>query len=303
MPFDEINREFSFPLQKIIDEYKLEVIYMPEDGGNTLISDHEINRPGLQFAGFYEYFDKQRIQVMGRTEHSYLSTLEPNVRRERIDNLLSYKFPALIITRDLDVFPELVESAKEHETTLLRTDESSSVFTSKLVNFLNLQLAPRITRHGVLIEIYGEGVLILGESGVGKSETAIELVKRGHRLIAEVSVTFVDNEGIRELNKEHRDIDRETDVLSFPLGDDENGYEVDPDTDAIMLGDIVISLEKAKQQAEEYGHSYRREVAFLLTHSLFHLLGYDHVNSEEEEKEMFGKQDKVLDKLGITRES
>ena len=162
MPFDEINREFSFPLQKIIDEYKLEVIYMPEDGGNTLISDHEINRPGLQFAGFYEYFDKQRIQVMGRTEHSYLSTLEPNVRRERIDNLLSYKFPALIITRDLDVFPELVESAKEHETTLLRTDESSSVFTSKLVNFLNLQLAPRITRHGVLIEIYGEGVLILG---------------------------------------------------------------------------------------------------------------------------------------------
>ena len=101
----------------------------------------------------------------------------------------------------------------------------------------------------------------------------------------------------------HRDIDRETDVLSFPLGDDENGYEVDPDTDAIMLGDIVISLEKAKQQAEEYGHSYRREVAFLLTHSLFHLLGYDHVNSEEEEKEMFGKQDKVLDKLGITRES
>ena len=92
-------------------------------------------------------------------------------------------------------------------------------------------------------------------------------------------------------------------MLSVPHGDDENGYDVDPDTDAIMLGDIVISLEKAKQQAEEYGHSYRREVAFLLTHSLFHLLGYDNVNSEEEEKEMFGKQDKVLDKLGITRES
>ena len=133
--------------------------------------------------------------------------------------------------------------------------------------------------------------------------TAAALEEEGIDDSAEVSVTFVDNEGIRELNKEHRDIDRETDVLSFPLGDDENGYEVDPDTDAIMLGDIVISLEKATQQAEEYGHSYRREVAFLLTHSLFHLLGYDHVNSEEEEKEMFGKQDKVLDKLGITRES
>lgn len=132
--------------------------------------------------------------------------------------------------------------------------------------------------------------------------TAAGLEEEGIDDTAEVSVTLVDNEGIRELNREHRDIDRETDVLSFPLGDDD-GYEVDPDNDAIMLGDIVISLEKAAQQAEEYGHSYRREVAFLITHSLFHLLGYDHVNSEEEEKIMFGKQEKVLDKLGITREA
>lgn len=132
--------------------------------------------------------------------------------------------------------------------------------------------------------------------------TAAALEEEGINDTAEVSVTLVDNEGIRELNKEHRDIDRETDVLSFPLGDDD-GYEVDPDNDAIMLGDIVISLEKAAQQAQEYGHSYRREVAFLITHSLFHLLGYDHVNSEEEEKVMFGKQEKVLDKLGITRDA
>lgn len=116
---------------------------------------------------------------------------------------------------------------------------------------------------------------------------------------AEVSVTLVDNARIRELNREFREIDRETDVLSFPLGD-ENGFEVDPDTDAILLGDIVISLEKAKTQSEEYGHSFRREVAFLLTHSLFHLLGYDHMTPEEE-KEMFAKQEKVLTNLGITR--
>lgn len=116
---------------------------------------------------------------------------------------------------------------------------------------------------------------------------------------AEVSVTLVDNARIRELNAEFREIDRETDVLSFPLGD-ENGFEVDPDTDAILLGDIVISLEKAQSQAEEYGHGFRREVAFLITHSLFHLLGYDHI-TEEEEKEMFAKQEKVLEKLGITR--
>lgn len=116
---------------------------------------------------------------------------------------------------------------------------------------------------------------------------------------AEVSVTLVDNARIREMNAEFRDIDRETDVLSFPLGD-ENGFEVDPDTDAILLGDIVISLERARAQAEEYGHGFRREVAFLLTHSLFHLLGYDHMTPDEE-AEMFAKQEKVLQKLGITR--
>ena len=116
---------------------------------------------------------------------------------------------------------------------------------------------------------------------------------------AELSVTLVDNERIRALNSEYRGIDKETDVLSFPLGD-ENGFEVDPDTDAVLLGDIVISLEKAQAQAEEYGHSFRREVAFLVTHSLFHLLGYDHMTPEEE-TEMFTKQEKVLEKLGVTR--
>ena len=116
---------------------------------------------------------------------------------------------------------------------------------------------------------------------------------------AEVSVTLVDNSRIRELNSEYRNIDRETDVLSFPMGD-EDGFEVDPDTDAVLLGDIVLSLEKAQVQAEEYGHSFKREVAFLITHSLFHLLGYDHMTPEEE-AEMFSKQEKVLEKLGITR--
>ena len=115
---------------------------------------------------------------------------------------------------------------------------------------------------------------------------------------AELSVTFTDNENIRKLNNEFRHIDRETDVLSFPLGDE--SFEVDPDNDAVLLGDIVISLEKARSQAEEYGHSFRREVAFLLTHSLFHLLGYDH-ETPDEEKEMFEKQERVLERLGITR--
>ncbi len=116
---------------------------------------------------------------------------------------------------------------------------------------------------------------------------------------AEVSLTMVDNARIRELNKQFRDIDRETDVLSFPMGD-EDGFEVNPETDALLLGDIVISLEKAKAQSEEYGHSMKREVAFLIAHSMFHLLGYDHMTPEEE-TEMFAKQEKVLQNLGITR--
>lgn len=129
--------------------------------------------------------------------------------------------------------------------------------------------------------------------------TAAALAEEDIEDDAEVSVTLVDNVRIREMNAEFRGIDRETDVLSFPLGDKE-GFEVDPDTDAILLGDIVISLEKAQSQAEEYGHSFGREVAFLITHSLFHLLGYDHM-TEDEEKEMFAKQEKVLQRLGITR--
>lgn len=129
--------------------------------------------------------------------------------------------------------------------------------------------------------------------------TAATLAEEDIEDDAEVSVTLVDNERIRGMNAEFRGIDRETDVLSFPLGDEE-GFEVDPDTDAILLGDIVISLERANAQAEEYGHSFKREVAFLITHSLFHLLGYDHM-TEDGEKEMFAKQEKVLQKLGITR--
>ena len=131
--------------------------------------------------------------------------------------------------------------------------------------------------------------------------TAAALEEEDMDCDAEVSVTLVDDEAIRELNSGHRGVDSPTDVLSFPMGDDDS-FEENPETGAVILGDIVISAERAKLQAEEYGHSYLRETAFLITHSLFHLLGYDHVNSDEEERIMFGKQEKVLKKLGITRE-
>lgn len=179
---------FKVSLQKVIDEFKLEIIYIHKDANDVMIDENDINRPGLQLMGFYEYFNPERIQIIGKMEFAYLSTIDEKMRRERLQLLFAQRIPALIITRELPYFAEMLELAKEYEVPLLRSKESTSNFMSGLIAFLNLTLAPRITRHGVLIEIYGEGVFITGESGVGKSETAIELVKRGHRLVADDAV-------------------------------------------------------------------------------------------------------------------
>lgn len=180
--------KFTISLKKIIDEFQLEVIYTPKDTSELLIDENDVNRPGLQLMGFYEYFNPERIQIIGKMEFAYLSTIDEKTRYERLELLFSQKLPALIITRELPYFSEMLELAQKYEMPLLRSKESTSNFMSGLIAFLNLNLAPRITRHGVLIEIYGEGVFLTGESGVGKSETAIELVKRGHRLVADDAV-------------------------------------------------------------------------------------------------------------------
>ncbi len=184
------ENKFTVTLQKIIDELNLETIYLPRPAEEVLISENEVNRPGLQLMNFYEYFNPERIQILGKTEFAYLSTIGEKNRTEIIHTLFKTKIPALVITRDLDLssFPELVSLAELEQIPVLKSKDSTSSFMAALIAFLNLNLAPRITRHGVLVEIYGEGVLILGESGVGKSETAIELVKRGHRLVADDSV-------------------------------------------------------------------------------------------------------------------
>lgn len=184
----KMAENFKVSLQRIVDEFKLEVIYIHKDANEVMIDENDVNRPGLQLMGFYEYFNPERIQIIGKMEFAYLSTLDENTRRERLQLLFAQRIPALIISRELPYFAEMLELAKEYEVPLLRSKESTSNFMSGLIAFLNLTLAPRITRHGVLIEIYGEGVFITGESGVGKSETAIELVKRGHRLVADDAV-------------------------------------------------------------------------------------------------------------------
>lgn len=179
---------FSVSLEKIIKELSLEIVNMPKSPSEILVSSMDLNRPGLCLDGYFGYFDPNRIQILGKTEEGFLSQLEKDVCTERIDTFFSYKPTAVVITRDLPVSEEMLNSAKKYEVPLLRTPEGTSAFSSTLISFLSVELAPRITRHGVLVEVYGEGILLLGESGVGKSETAIELVKRGHRLIADDAV-------------------------------------------------------------------------------------------------------------------
>ena len=182
------ENKFTVTLQQIIDELKLEELYLPKPAEEVLISENEVNRPGLQLMNFYEYFNPERIQILGKMEFAYLSTRSGAERTDIISKLFATHIPALIITRGLECFQEIITLAEKEGIPVLRSKDSTSNFVAALIAFLNLNLAPRITRHGVLIEIYGEGVLILGESGVGKSETAIELVKRGHRLVADDAV-------------------------------------------------------------------------------------------------------------------
>ena len=179
---------FSIKIARIIKEFSLEVVYMPENGENIEVSSSDINRPGLNLTGYTQFFDNKRIQIFGMTEVSYLQSIDEEQRRRCVDQLFALRFPALVVARSLELCPEILSAAKENGIVCLRTNDDTSAFTASLLSFLQVELAPRITRHGVLIEAYGEGMLILGESGVGKSETAIELVKRGHRLIADDAV-------------------------------------------------------------------------------------------------------------------
>lgn len=186
--FDLDDAKFSVTLEKITERFKLESICCEENINGVLIESAEVNRPGMQISGFYDYFDSSRLQVLGMVEHTYLEKQTPSVREEKFRALFSKKIPALVITRGLEVFAELCPLAEEYKIPVLRTDVSTSSFMSALIAFLNTELAPRVTLHGVLVEVYGEGVLLLGESGVGKSEAAVELVKRGHRLVADDAV-------------------------------------------------------------------------------------------------------------------
>ena len=179
---------YSVSLAKIIDEFKLETIYLPDLPEDIMISCSRVNRPGLQLVGFYDHYEPARLQIVGKVENLFLSELEPEERHRRLEDFFRSMPAGVIVTSSIDIDPNTVATAEKYGVPLLRTSERTSEFMAALIAYLNVQLGPRITRHGVLVEVYGEGVLLLGDSGVGKSETAIELVKRGHRLIADDAV-------------------------------------------------------------------------------------------------------------------
>lgn len=188
-----MGEEYSVKLGKIIKEFQLEVLRGSADYENQPLRTVDINRPGLPLTGFLEYFDDNRLLVIGLVETTYLAGLTSDERRASFDRVLSHPVPGLIISRGIEPFPECLEMAEKYDRTILRTQETTSVFTSSLIASLRLHLAPRITCHGVMLEVYGEGILIQGESGVGKSEVAIELIKRGHRMIADDAVDIIRN--------------------------------------------------------------------------------------------------------------
>ena len=178
----------SIFLSQIVERFELEVVYDSGDIEERRITVADVTRPGLQLAGYYDHFGPDRLQIVGNMEHAFLNNLTSEDRKKSISTLFEKDIPALIITRNHEVQPEILEAAEETKTPVLRTEEATSDFSSELVKYLKMELAPRVSMHGVLVEVNGEGILILGESGVGKSETALEIVKRGHRLIADDQV-------------------------------------------------------------------------------------------------------------------
>ena len=186
-----MEKNYHVKLSKLVEEHALGIAWAVPDFENVLISSADLNRPGIQLLGHLEYFDTDRIQILGKGEAALLAQLDHQARLDAFEVLMGHHIPAIIVAHNLDVFPECIEMAQKHGVSVLTTDVDTSEFYAQLIGTLRRHLAPRITIHGVLVEVHGEGILIIGDSGIGKSETALELIKRGHRFIADDAVEIL----------------------------------------------------------------------------------------------------------------
>jgi len=186
--FNTPGTGYSIPLSRLISVFNLEIVTSAVDIESRLLTQANINRPALQLAGFFDYFDANRLQIIGMVEHTYLQKLDPGFRKENLRRIFQHNIPAIVVCRELAIFPEMLEYAQEYSVPILSTESSTTDFISEIIRWMKVQLAPRLQIHGCLLDIFGVGTLIIGESGVGKSETALELIKRGHRFIADDAV-------------------------------------------------------------------------------------------------------------------
>ena len=183
-----MEQEYSYRLAKLNEDLKTDVVHQSTDFENVLIYTGDVHRPGLQLADFFEHFEPTRIQLIGLMESVYMQTHTVDDQVRKWEALMKRKIPALILCHGADVSNELLDAAKKFDVTILRTAANTTDIMSSIIRIVKREVAPRLTRHGVLVEVYGMGLLLMGESGVGKSETAIELLKRGHRLVADDAV-------------------------------------------------------------------------------------------------------------------
>ncbi|NMA73269.1 MAG: HPr kinase/phosphorylase [Bacteroidales bacterium] len=176
---------YTVSLVSLIEKMNLENCTPDIDINSIKISQPDVNRPALQLAGFFDHFDSERVQIIGRVEQAYMERVDKELGIKNLSRLMDYKVPCIVFSRNMDIDGELIQMATEKGVPLLRTTKTTSSFMAEVIRWLNVELAPRITIHGGLVDVYGEGILIMGESGIGKSEAALELIKRGHRLVTD----------------------------------------------------------------------------------------------------------------------